>query len=189
MVMRHEDGGNLRLAQEAGELVAQAVAQAGIERREGLVEEKQIGAARKRAGERGSLLLSGAQKLRAAVGERGNAEAGQQRVDAARIPFAPRAQRDGDVLRHGEMREQAKILKQESDAPTPGWQGRYIAAIDQDLAAVGTMEAGDGLKANGLAGAIRPKNDQDLAGPTAKSTPFSAKAPSRSDKPSMTSAM
>ena len=89
LVVRHHDGGDAQGALQRLDLVPQAQPDAGVERREGLVEQQQPRRRRQRAGQRHPLLLAARELggiFRPGIGQ---ADQRQQLVD----PFRDRAAR------------------------------------------------------------------------------------------------
>jgi hypothetical protein len=75
--------------------------------------------------------------------------------------------RQGDVLQHGEMREQVERLEHHADLAA---HRRHVAdvvgeldAVDDDVAALVLLEPVDGADEGRLAGARRPEDDDHLA--------------------------
>ncbi len=74
----------------------------------------------------------------------------------------------GQVLGHGQARHQHHMLEHSADAERqrlPGRTDPLRAAIDQDLAAVRLLQAGQHADQRRFAGAIFPEQDVDFAGP------------------------
>jgi hypothetical protein len=69
LVVRDEDGGDAEFALDRADLVAQRHAHLGVERRQRLVEQQQLGLGRQRAGQRHALLLAAGQLVGIAVAE------------------------------------------------------------------------------------------------------------------------
>jgi hypothetical protein len=108
-------------AEHGRELARRAGAGAGVERRERLVEQQGVGAARERAGERDALALAAGQRRRARVGPGGEPEPPEERVGAG-AALGPRgvAQAVGDVAPRAQVREQRVVLEDVADPPRVG---------------------------------------------------------------------
>jgi hypothetical protein len=164
-----------QLAQQGGELGPHAAPQAGVESREGLVEEQQGGARRHRPGQGHPLLLTARELRGFAVQEAIEAQQGRRVPHplfdvAARRP-APRAaqgeaaaaglQAEGDVLPHGEMREEGVGLEDDSHVPPLGGHARHVLAVEQDLPLKRVEQAAEELEKRRLARAGRADHHRD----------------------------
>ena len=74
-----------------------------------------------------------------------------------------RAQREGEVLAHRHVRIERILLEDHRDVALRRGEAGHRAAADQDLAAVGAVEAGDQAQRRGLAGAGRAEQDDEGA--------------------------
>ena len=70
----------------------------------------------------------------------------------------------GDVLVRRQMRIQRKQLEHERDVAIGRLQVLHRLAVDQDLAAVDVLEAGDGTQRRGLAAAGWAQQHDEFAG-------------------------
>ena len=61
------------------------------------------------------------------------------------------------------MGKQAEVLEHEPDATTLRREIRYVAAVYHDASASRAVKPSDHFQADGLAGAVRAKQRQDLA--------------------------
>src|SRR3954454_22349920 len=81
---------------------------------------------------------------------------------------APAIPADEDVLGHPEVRKKPGMLVHDRDAAVPRGQGRAQLdglAVEQDLALVRPVDAGQELDAGALAGPVLAEQRQHLAGP------------------------
>ncbi|MDT4813295.1 hypothetical protein FQZ97_462730 [compost metagenome] len=162
-VVRDHQDRDAPLLAHLRELVAQLGAQHGVERGKGFVEQQHLRLAGQRARQGHALLLAAREFLRPAVGQRGEAEAGQQRLHALGVAgrqraAVPRGEPEGHVLAHREVREQRVVLEQVADAAR---RRRHVdalrgvvqrAAVEPHMARRGMQQAGDGLQGERLAG-------------------------------------
>jgi hypothetical protein len=156
------------------QLETHLLAQLGIEVRQRLIEQQQLGMADDGAGERHALLLAagelGSRSLRDGVHSHQ-----PQSVHRALANFAfprPRAadpERIGDVIQHVHMRPDRIRLEDHSEvAPVsrhenvPCGVGEYRAAHD-DPAGVRLLQAGDAAQRRGLAAAARTEQREERA--------------------------
>ena len=72
------------------------------------------------------------------------------------------AQREGDVLVDGEMRIERVVLEDEGDVAIGGAQVLDRLAVEQDVARVDLLEAGDGAQRRGLAAARGAEEDDEF---------------------------
>ena len=159
-------------ARQLLELAGDALELRRIEPGGELVDQQEPRPRRQRAREVEHLLLRAIELGGGLIGEGGEIERSEQRVDAARrIAGAAVGQRDRDVLAHGEGEEGPRHLEGAIDTgmhqPVRG-QAADRASFEQDGAGVGPVEAGDDVDAGGLAGAVRPDEAEDFAGADAE---------------------
>src|SRR5207302_7160763 len=72
------------------------------------------------------------------------------------------AQPEGHVLEHFVVRKQRVVLEDRVDVALVGRQRRHVLVLEQQLAAVGLLEAGDDAQRRGLAAAGGPEEGQEL---------------------------
>jgi hypothetical protein len=70
---------------------------------------------------------------------------------------------EGDVLRHGHVREQAVGLEHHVHVAFRGRDVRHVGALQQDPALVRSLEAGDHAQRRRLAAATRAEHREELA--------------------------
>ena len=141
-----------------------------VQRREGLVEQQQVGARGERAGERDPLLLAAGELRRPPVGEPGHVDGVEQlpgagRRGAAGHPLGTRPERD--VGQRGEVREQQGLLGEEPDAtPVRGHVHTGVGerpATDPDVPGVGPQQAGEDVEQRRLARPVGAEDGQHVA--------------------------
>ncbi len=168
--MRDEHRRSPDRSQQADDLGADLGAQVRVEAGERLVEQHQ----RRRWGhgprQGNPLALSAGQLVRVAPAIAAEADEIEPPVDAP-LPFGPChvAQPEGDVVRHGEMREQSVLLEDESDAPPLRVDSTrpvvHQRPSDADRAAIDTDESGDQSQQRRLPAPARAhESEQLLAG-------------------------
>jgi len=156
LVGDQQDRGALFLQKRQG-VVANAVAQAFVEAREGLVHQKDPRPRRQRAGERDALLLAARQLMRVFRAEPAQRHPLQQLADPRGTRRPASGQAKGDVLGDVEMREEREILKHQPDRPALGRDPEDGVAdqpaIDMDGAGILHVDAGDHPERRRLAAA------------------------------------
>ena len=128
-----------------------------------------------RGGELRALLVAERQRLRAAVGDLGEAEALEPLVGRRARPRAVDAVQAGEVdelVGDAHLRVQPALLRHVAEPRASGRVDR--PALPADLAAVGLEHAEHDPHRRRLARAVRPDEAEELAGPTAKLSPSSA---------------
>src|SRR5262245_10925095 len=134
-----------------------------------LVEEQHLRTSHQRASDREHLLLAAREGARALSPPL--EEVGEQLEDALgcphrRSPVPPGLPRNLEVLPHGQVREDAPVLRHVAD-PQPShaewWQALQVAAAQPDAALARRREPDDALEGRRLAGAIAPEEADDLA--------------------------
>ena len=145
-----------------GDLLAQPLAQAGVERGERLVEQHDLGVGGQRAGERDALALAAGQLVRVVLG------AVREPDELEALGQAPvRRRAEADVAGDRQVREQRALLEDHADAarlgldPLAGAGDR--AAADPHAAGVGPLEAGDQPQQRRLARAARAEHGEEAA--------------------------
>ena len=160
--MGDEQRARPRRAQDAGDLLAQRLAQPGVERRERLVEQHDLGIGGEGARERDALALAAGQLVRVVAGAVGEAD----ELEALGHALAPLGA-EADVAGHRQVREQRAVLEDHADPPVLGLDPHAVAghgaARDRHAARVGLLEAGDHAQQRGLARAARPEQGHQLA--------------------------
>ena len=140
---------------------------AGVERRERLVEQQQLGLRGEGAGERDPLCLASAQLARLFPYVIGQTHPPQPLPGLlARFParHAPAPGTEGHVVERGEVREEQVILEDHAD---PAVLGRFPVepgAVQRDVPVVEAGQPGQRAQRRGLARAVGPEQRHHLAG-------------------------
>ncbi len=166
LVVGDEDGGATGLGVKAFQLDAHVGAQGGVEVRERLVHQKDVGVAHQRAGERDALLLPAAQLGRFAVEDVGDVEHLRHATHALRnfmLGHRTGAQTEGDVVEDRERRIERIGLEGERHVALIRLQAVDQPAADVHLAACDVLQAYDHAQRRRLAAAGRPKQRQKFA--------------------------
>ncbi len=127
LVVRHENRGDAEFALDLADLLAQADADLGVERRERLVEQQHRGAGREGAGEGDALLLAAREFEREALVEAGEAHQLQHLLDprlALRLVHAGDLQAEADIVGDVHVRKQRIGLEHHADLALVGRRGR-----------------------------------------------------------------
>src|SRR5581483_3868239 len=137
-----------------------------VECRQRLVEEQHARLDRERAGERDALLHAAGELMRVAVAGVREADELEQVVDAlAPVELVPAANPEPelDVLPRGHVREQRVRLEDHPHVALVGGDAGDVLAVDEDAAAVRTVEACDEAQRGRLAAARRAEEREELA--------------------------
>jgi len=131
----------------------QALAQAGVQVGEGLVQQQQLGARRERARERDALLLAAGEFMRVFFEQVRDAGQRGEFAHALRGIF-PACNPEYDIARGAQVREQRVFLEHHADAALlrrqAALRGGHRFAIEQDAARARRLEAGDTAQHRGL---------------------------------------
>ena len=148
--------------------------QAGVQVGERLVQQQHLRLGSKGTRQRHTLLLAAGELMRIARLEAAQADEGADLLQTS-LPLAPPRQPEGDVLGHGQVREQSVVLEHHPHPPLLGRQGDPRAgdkpAADLDRAAVGPLEAGDEPQRRRLAATAGAEQRQQMASFDAKVEP------------------
>ncbi len=161
LIMGDEQGRDADPLDQRRKLPPHGVAQAGIEIRQRLVEQKQARIAHDRARERHALLLAAGQPRRRAACHRLHADDREHIRDPLRDLVLAQAraldaQRIGDVFKHVEMRPDRIGLEHHADRAfmhrheDAGCGIGHDAPADLDSAALGLFEAGNAAQCGGF---------------------------------------
>src|SRR5690606_18328927 len=168
LVVRDEERRHALALEEVADALAHLLAQQRVEVRERLVEEEEAGARRDGAGERDALLLAAREGVGLPLLEPAEADEPQHLVGAGAAGLLRHpAQPEGDVLAHGEVREERVVLEHEPDA-APLRRHRDAVAderlpVERNGPAVGRLEAGDAAQRGRLAAPARSEERERLA--------------------------
>jgi DtxR family transcriptional regulator, Mn-dependent transcriptional regulator len=166
LVVRHEHGRRLRLAEDGSHLAPNVHPQGGVEVRERLVQEHESWLGGKRSRQRHTLLLPPGQLVRQTGGLPGQADEVEHLCHAA-VTAGAVADAVPDVLRDREVREERVVLEHDADAPPlrrdESSRSRHVGAVEDDAPTVRTLETGDEPQRRRLAATARPEQRKDLA--------------------------
>ncbi len=168
LVVGDEQGGDPQLLLEAADLLAQRQPHLGVQRGQRLVEQQDARLEGERAGERDALLLAAGHLVRVAAGVLRKADQLQQLLGALGplgLAGAAHPQTEGDVVGGGQVREQAVGLEHHAGVALVRGDRGDVLAVDQDLARVVLLEAGQDAQRGGLAAAGRAEQGEQLTGP------------------------
>ena len=181
-VVGHDDRREPQLGEQVLQVGAHARARVRVERRQRLVEQQDAGVAGERAGERGALALAARDLPGLRVGEVGDPEALEQRVDALAAPrrrrrssrtvmcgnsaYSWKTRPDGPFLGravHARGRVEPHVVPERDPAAVRPPQARDRAQ-DGALAGARRADEGDRLRADGQADGelVRPKSAGDV---------------------------
>ena len=168
LVVRHEDEGDACLALKPLQLDLHLLAQLVVQRRQGFVEQEQLGLGSERARQRHALLLAAGNL--AGLASRELFHANQlEHVEHARgdlsLGTAEHLKAEADVLRHRHVRKQRVALEDGVDRTLVGRQRRDVVAIEPDLAFGRKIEAGDQPKQRCLAATGGAQKREELVLP------------------------
>ena len=157
-VVRDEDDREARRQEDAFKLVVQKVAGHGVERAERLVHEEHVGILGEGAGHRYALAHAAGELVWALVGEPAEVHTLEQ-IERLRPAITarhtPQPQRQLDVARDGEPREQRRLLEHD---------GAPQAVAENDLAGGRPVEPGDEVEQGRLPAARGADQTHELAG-------------------------
>ena len=148
------------------EQIADLFSEVGIQGRQGLVQQQQIGLHHQGAGQGRTLLFAAAQIHHAAVQQALQAKSLYQ---IGELTFAARAfgtaiaQSVLDVLAHGEVGKQGAVLVDDADAAALRGQAGDFAALEVNAAPGHGQQAGHGLQQHGLARAGGSQQNEEFA--------------------------
>jgi hypothetical protein len=162
LIVSHQQGAGAGRSQDAGDLLAQRLAQGGVEGGERLVEEHHGRIGGERTGQRHALPLPAGELV-------GIGRAAMRELDELQaLGDAPRMRRpEGDVALDAQVREQRALLKDHPDAALLGLhqqsRSHHGATGDGHAAPIGNLEAGDDAQESRLARAARPQQRHQVA--------------------------
>lgn len=167
LIMGYEHGRRACAADNAADLGAQRDANLGVERRQWLIEQQYRRIGRQGARERHSLLLAAGELMWVALRQLADARQRAQLVDACidrRFRPPAQAQRKANIAAHRHGRKQRVGLEYEADVAFARRQRLDPPAVDQELASVGTREAGDDPEQGRLAAAGTADESDEFTG-------------------------
>ena len=176
--MGDEDRGVPGLIVDFAQPAAKLAANLGIQRAEGLVEQKQARLNGQRAGQRHALTLTAGELCRVATLQAIELDQTQQfqdpRPDLALARPArarPRCQAEGDIVEDAQVAKQCIVLEDEADIALLDGEPEGILAAEHDTAIGRKIEAGQNAQERGLAGAGRPQKCDQFTGADLQGNP------------------
>jgi hypothetical protein len=139
LVVGHVDGGDSQGLLQEADLLAHLLADLGVQVRQGLVEQEDVGVQDQRTGQRHPLLLAARELAGVAVLQPPQvhlAQAALQPLGDLGGGQLAQPQAVGDVAAHGHVRPQRVVLEHHADVPLVGRQGVHAALAEADLALV-----------------------------------------------------
>jgi hypothetical protein len=165
LVVGHEDARHVQLVVEPAQPAAELLADAGVERAEGLVEEEEAGLGGEGARERHALALAAGELVGVALAEAVELDE-REELGHPRRDLGPRAaadaQGEADVLGHRHVAEEGVVLEHHAHVPLAGGDRRDVLAAVPHLAGVGRLEPGDDAEEGGLPAAGRAEEGDEL---------------------------
>ncbi|MNT02284.1 hypothetical protein D3C72_1367750 [compost metagenome] len=156
LIVGHEDGGEFKALLDLADLLAQAAADAGIQRRERLVQQQDPRPYHQSAGQRHPLALTAGELPRIAALEAGQLHQRQRLLHAGR-QLTPRLglhlEAEGDVVPHRHVGEERIALEHHADAPLLGRLPGDVLTGHPHLTAIHRSEPGQRPQQGGLAAA------------------------------------
>ena len=146
LVVRDKDEGDPGRLLDVFQLLLHILAQLQVQRGERLVQQQHLRPADQGACDRHALLLSAGEAGDAALFKALERHKRQHFVDALidlRFRHLLLAQREGDVFKHVQVREERIALEDRVDVALVGRDGRDLLAHENDLALVGRFKAAD----------------------------------------------
>ena len=166
LIVRDQHRRDAELALHLADGAAQLLADLGVERTEGLIEQQHLGLVRQRARDRDALLLAAGELRRQPLIESLERHQPQQLLAALAAgagAHAAHAQGELDVLGDRHVAEQGVVLKHQADAALARGDVRDVAAVQGDAPVIDAGEPGDGAQQRALAAAARSQQHEELA--------------------------
>ena len=166
LVVRHVHERDADLALDLLQLDLHLLAQLQVERTERLVEQQHRRQVDERARERDPLPLAARELARLGLGAVGEPHELEHLPDAARdlgLRDLLALEAEGDVVVDREVLEERVALEHRVDVAAVGRHALDRLALEQDLALVGLLEAGDHPQRRRLAAAGRPEDREERA--------------------------
>ena len=164
--MGDEDAGNADAVDRILQPVAQFLADLGVDGGKGLIQEQDLGIRCQSPGKGHALALTAGELVGITLFHARQAD----EVDHFQDPlpyllFRPLLdfQAEGDVIENGHIAEQGVVLEDEADAPLGSGNVVDPAAVDEDVAAVGILQAGQHAQNRRLAAAAGTEEGDELA--------------------------
>src|SRR5690606_35251470 len=170
LVMAHEHSRHRDLDVDVAKPAPQVLAHRGVERAEGLVEQKHPRPDRECPGERDTLPLPDGKLGRKAPGKMSKSDPLEQLHDPG-LSLRPGGARGArhhpqaeiDVVAYRHVPEERIMLEDEADTTLPRAETGRVLAIEEDPTAVGEVETGDHAQERGLSRSRRAEQREELA--------------------------
>jgi hypothetical protein len=166
LVVGDEDGGDAELLLDAADRAPQFLADLGVERAEGLVEQQHLGPVGERARDCDALLLAARELGRQAIVHAFERDQLQQLLapgQAIGTLHAPDAEREFDVVRDAHVPEQGVVLEHEADAAIARRDAGDVAPVQGHPPVVDLDQARDRAQQRALAAARGTEQHEELA--------------------------
>ena len=166
LVVRDHDRRGADATLDRADLDLHFLAQLGVEIGQGFVEQEQSGFDGERPRQRDTLLLATRELAWIALAHRRKMHEVEGLADrlVALGPADPaHLQPEGDVLRHGHVREERIALEDDAHAAPVRRHARKVAAVKENSAAGGLLEARNDIQRRGLAAAGGAEKPDELA--------------------------
>ncbi len=166
LVVRDEDGGDAELLLDPSDRAPELLADFGVERAEGLVEQQHLGPVGERARDRDALLLAARELGRQAFVHALEGDELQQFPSAGQpiaVLHAPDAERELDVVGDAHVAEQGVVLEHEADAAVARRDAGDVAPVQRYPAVVDLDQARDRAQQRALAAARGAEQHQEFA--------------------------
>ena len=168
LVVRDVDDGGADGAMDALDLDLHLLAQLLVQRAERLIHQQQARPRNQRARHRHALLLAARELARIALRKMRELHQREHLGDARMRRFArelrAHAQREADIVRHRHVRKQRVGLEHHADIALVRRHVGDRALVEQDVAGIGSDEAGDQIERGGLARSARAQQRHECAG-------------------------
>lgn len=164
-VVGHHHAGHADAFDDLDKLKLHLRTQLLVQSTHGLVEQQQLRTLGQRTGQGHALTLAAGQLVRLALGVLGHVHQ-LEHLGHALVDLGLRQlvllEAEGDVLRHGHVREQCVGLEHHVDRPLVGRHVGDVHAVEQDAPGGGTLEAGEHAQQGRLARTGAAEQGEDL---------------------------
>ncbi len=167
LIVRDIDERDTEISMQPSHFELKALAQLLVECAQRLIHQQQPRVEHDRAGQRDALLLTAGKLARISgliARQTHQLEALRHQPGTRGAIDAALLQREADVVRDRQMREQCVVLEHHADVALVRRQRHHRASVDGDVAGGRRFKAGDHHQRRGLAGAAWSKQRQELAG-------------------------
>ena len=166
LIVGHHDAGHADALDDFHQFELHLRAQFFIQRPHRLIEQQQLWTLGQRAGQGHTLTLAAGQLMRPALGVLGHVHQLEHLFNAG-VDFAGRQavlfEAEGNVLRHGHMREQGIGLEHHVDRPLVGRHVGDVHTIEVNTAFCWALETGEHTQQGGFARSRSAEHGEDFA--------------------------